>query len=241
MADLDTAKLHLNSVISTNGAKYMCLDIKNFYLTAKLEYFEFMQMPLNLFPIWIQNQYNLNQYEYKGYAYLEMQRAVWGLPQAGILANKHLRQNLAPFGYFEKVNTPGLWYHVSRPISFTLVVNDFGIKYVNKADVDHLVASIKSTYTLTKDWTGNLYCSIALAWDYDKRTVDILMPGYIKTKLQEYKHVRSNKIKTCPYTPAPNRFGSEAQRPLPAGDSPPLNKKGIIRVQQIVGSILYYT
>jgi hypothetical protein len=62
---------------------------------------------------------------------------------------------------------------------FTHVVDDFGVKYINKADVDHLVASIKSTYTLTKDWTGNLYCSIALAWDYDKRTVDILMSGYI--------------------------------------------------------------
>ncbi len=49
-----------------------------------------------------------------------------------------------------------------RPISFTLVVDDFGVKYVNKDDVDHLIASIKSTYTLTKGWTGNLYCGIAL-------------------------------------------------------------------------------
>jgi hypothetical protein len=37
----------------------MCLDIKNFYLTARLEYFEYMQMPLELFPIWIQEQYNI--------------------------------------------------------------------------------------------------------------------------------------------------------------------------------------
>jgi hypothetical protein len=41
-ADLDTAKIHWNSVISTKGAKYMCLDIKNFYLTTRLEYFEYM-------------------------------------------------------------------------------------------------------------------------------------------------------------------------------------------------------
>jgi hypothetical protein len=66
------------------------------------------------------------------------------------------------------------------------------------------------------------------------------MPGYIKKKLQEYKHVRSNKIQTCPYTPAPKQFCSEAQRPLLADNSPPLDKKGIIRVHQIVGSILYY-
>ncbi len=147
---------------------------------------------------------------------------------------------MAPFGYFKHVNTPGLWYHKSRPILFTFVVNDFGIKYVNKKDVDHLVASINSTYKLTEDWTGNLYCSIALDWYYVNRTVDILMPGYIKKKLQEYNNVRLKKIQTCPYTPAPKQFGSKAQRPLPVDDSSPLDKKGFKRVQQIVGSILYY-
>jgi hypothetical protein len=197
-------------------------------------------MPLDLFPIWIQNQYNLNALAYKGYVYLEMRRVVWGLPQAGILANKCLCRKLEPFGYFEHVNIPGLWYHESCLILFTLVVDDFGVKYVNKEDVNHLVARIKSTYTLTKDWTGNLYCGINLDWDYDNRTVDILMPGYIKKKLQEYNHVRSKKIQTCPYTPAPKQFGSEAQCPLPADNSPPLTKKRIKCVQRIVGSILYY-
>jgi hypothetical protein len=127
-----------------------------------------------------------------------MRWVVWGLPQAGILANKRLRWKLAPFGYFKHVNTPGLWYHKSHPILFTLVVDDFGVKYVNKEDVDHLVESIKATYTLTKDWTSNLYCNIALNWDCDNRTVDISMPGYIKKKLQESNHVKSKWIRTCP-------------------------------------------
>jgi hypothetical protein len=35
-ADLTTSKLHWNSVLSTQNAKYMCLDIKNFYLLAPL-------------------------------------------------------------------------------------------------------------------------------------------------------------------------------------------------------------
>ncbi len=71
-ADLDTEKLHWNSVISTKGAKYMCLDVNNFYLTAKLEYFEYMCMPLELFPIWIQEQYNLKMLAFKGFLHLEM-------------------------------------------------------------------------------------------------------------------------------------------------------------------------
>ncbi len=39
MTDLTTLKLLWNSVLSTDGAKYMCLDIKKFYLTAALDYF----------------------------------------------------------------------------------------------------------------------------------------------------------------------------------------------------------
>jgi hypothetical protein len=133
-ADINTAKLHWNSVISTIGERYMCLDIGNFYLTAALEYFEYMKMPLVLFLTWIVEQYNLKELALNGYVHLEMRRAVW------------LRWKVAPFGYYECVNTPGLWYHVSRPISFTLVVDDFGVKFVGKEHPDHLIASIKSTY-----------------------------------------------------------------------------------------------
>jgi hypothetical protein len=81
-----------NSILSTKGAKFMCLDIKNFYLTAPLDHFEYMKMPLSLFPPWTKEQYNLDKLAKNGFAYLEMRRAIWGLPQAGILANKLLRK-----------------------------------------------------------------------------------------------------------------------------------------------------
>ena len=140
----------------------------------------------------------MKKHALNGYIHLEMRQAVWGLPQAGILANKRLRRKLAPFGYFESTNTLGLWYHESHPITFTLVVDNFGVKYENKDNVDHLIASIKKDYMLTEDWTGNLYCGIQLDWDYAGRTVDISMPGYIKKKLQEYGHIMPRKIQGCP-------------------------------------------
>jgi hypothetical protein len=164
--------------------RYMCLDIKKIYLTAALEYFKYMKIPLSLFPTWTIKQYNLNTLAVDGWVYIEMRCAVWGLPQAGILANKWLRQKLAPFGYHESINTLALWMHESQPITFTLVVNNFGVKFTNIDDVDHLISSIKKTYyTLTKDWTGNLYCGITIEWDYVGQTVDISMPDYIKKKL----------------------------------------------------------
>jgi hypothetical protein len=88
--DLTTSKLMWNSVLSTKGTKYMCLNIKNFYLTAPLDRYEYMKMPFSLFPVWTKEQYNLDKLAKNGFVYLEMQRAVWGSPQAGILANKLL-------------------------------------------------------------------------------------------------------------------------------------------------------
>jgi hypothetical protein len=217
-----------------------CVWTSNFYLAAALEYFEYMKIPLVLFPSWTIEQYNLNKMALDGWVYIEMQRAVWGLPQAGILANKRLHRNLAPFRYYECSNTLGLWHHESRPLTFTLVVDDFGLKFVDKDDVDHLISSIKKSYTLTEDWSGNLYCRITLVWDYVACTVDISMPGYIKKKLQEYKHIMPKKLQTCPYAPEPKRFGTEAQAPLPPDASPRLDAKGIKQIKQIVGSILYY-
>jgi hypothetical protein len=121
-----------------------------------------MKIPLTLFPEWIIEQYNLCKHALNGFVHLEMWQAVWGLPQAGILANKCLCHKLAPFGYFENTHTLGLWRHKTRPISFTLVVDNFGIKYVNKDDVDHLITSIRKNYALTEGWMGDLYCGIQL-------------------------------------------------------------------------------
>ena len=239
-ADLTTSKLMWNSVLSTEGAKYMCLDIQNFYLSAPLDRFEYMKIPLALFPQWTIEQYNLNTHALNGFVYLEMRRAVWGLPQAGILANKLLRKRLLPHGYFECANTPGLWKHATRPISFTLVVDDFGVKYIGQEHATHLIDCIKEHYGVTEDWSGDLYCGIKLQWDYVAKTLDISMPGYIKKLLQKYKHRMPARPQHCPYSPAPKQYGANAQAPLPVDNSPKLSPEEIKEIQRVVGSILYY-
>ena len=143
------------------------------------------------------------------------------------IANKRLQRKLAPFEYSECVNTPRLWKHDTRPILFTLVVEDFGVKYVSKEDVNHLIDSIKLTFSLTKDWMGSLYCGITLEWDYVHRHVDILMPNFIKKKLQEYSHVTPTHIHSCPYHPEPKKYGSGAQAPLPPNATPTMHKRSI--------------
>ena len=127
-----------------------------------MEYFEYMKIPITMFPRWTIELYELEKHVFNGYVHLELRHAVWGLPQAGILANKRLKWKLAPFGYHECNNTPGLRYHNTRKITFTLVVDDFDVKYVANSDVEHLITSLKANYALTVDWTSNLYCESPL-------------------------------------------------------------------------------
>ena len=239
-ADLTTSKVLWNSVLSTENAKYMCVDISSFYLTAPMDRYEYMRMPLDVFPPWTIEQYGLNEKAKNGFVYLEIRRSVYGLPQSGALANKLLRERLAPHGYFECRHTPGLWKHVTRPVQFSLVVDDFGVKYVGKEHANHLVSTLKKYYKISEDWTGSLYCGIDLKWDYDARTLDISMPGYIKKQLQKYKHITKKRAQHCPFNPQPKQYGSAAQDTIPPDESPRLDDEGNRQVPRIVGSILYY-
>ena len=73
---------------------------------------------------------------------------------------------LAPHGY-RPTRTPGLWKHDNKPISFTLIVDNFGVKYIYKKDAEDLMEILRSHYEeITTDWTGSLYSGITLDWDY---------------------------------------------------------------------------
>jgi hypothetical protein len=63
---------------------------------------------------------------------------MYGSKQAGLLANKLFQTRLAPFGYYPARHIPGLWLNKTLPISFTLVVGDFAVKYVGKQYAEHL-------------------------------------------------------------------------------------------------------
>ncbi len=69
-ADVTTAKLLWNSVLSMPEAKYMCLDMNFFYLSAPLGRFEYMRIPYALFPPWIMEQYALQDKVLNGHTYI---------------------------------------------------------------------------------------------------------------------------------------------------------------------------
>ena len=166
---------------------------------------------------------------------------MYGLPQAGILANKLLQKNLAQFGYFPCKHTPGLWKHQTRPITFVLVVDDFGVKYVGKEHVLHLLNALRTFYQkITINWDGTLFCGITIHWDYTNKHVDLLMPGYIQHVLHKYHHNPAYRKQYSPYPYQNIIYGQKVQKPTPIDNTPELHEKDKKYVQQVIGALLYY-
>ena len=86
-----------------------------------------MRMPIELIPPEFSQAYNLSEKVQNGYVYMRIVRGMYGLPQAGMLANNLLKERLEKHGYIEMTRTPGLFMHKTRPIWFTLVVDDFRV------------------------------------------------------------------------------------------------------------------
>jgi hypothetical protein len=165
---------------------------------------------------------------------------MYGLPQAGILANELLQRNLTKDGYRPTTHIHGLWTHDTRPISFSLVVDDFGVKYVGREHAEHLMECIKKNYNISSDWNGSAYCGLTLDWDYKNRTVDLSMPGYIKAALHKYQHPAPARPEHAPHTWSPHIYGAKTQLVNEATPSPALSDKDVNKLQQLTGTLLYY-
>ena len=239
-SDIVTAKILLNSVVSTPNAKFLGLDIKNMYLHSGLPTPEYMRIPQALIPDEIIQQYQLQDYFHNGYLYCEIQKGLYGLPQAGKLAHDKLKAHLKKFDFLPCPITPGLWKHKIRDIVFCLVVDDFGVRYTKKDDADYLIQCLHEEYDLHEDWDGNLYIGMSLKWDYIARSVEISMPGYIEAALQRFSHPPPHKQQHSPFHWNKPTYGATIQYAPLEDSSPILSTKDTTRVQQVVGTLLYY-
>jgi hypothetical protein len=238
-ADITTFKILINSTLSTEDTSMMMMDIKNYYLGTPLPRFEYMKMLLSRFPKEIIQKYNLNALAVDGWLYIEIRKCMYGLNQAGLLANQLLQTRLAPFGYYSARHTPGLWLHKTRPISFTLVVDDFAVKYVGKQHAEHLRNAVLQTYELTTDWTATVYSGITLKWDYKNLTCDISMPGYVSNVLSKFQHDAPKHPQHTPSRYVTPVYGAKTQYAT-KDETPPLSAQQCLTIQKVTGSILYY-
>lgn len=205
----------------------------------KPEEYECVRIPIWMIPIEIQLLYNLQDKIYNGYVYAEIRRGMYGLPQAGKLASDQLQEHVEPYGYIPCTVTPGLWKDTNSDLMFSLVVDDFGIRYTNRNDVDKLMQALSTKYKFKTDWSGSRYIGLTLTWDYENRTVDISMPGYIARALLRFKHPKPSRPQYSPHAWNAPSYGAKTQY-AKQDLSPALDMTNKQRVQEILGTLLYY-
>jgi hypothetical protein len=240
-ASLELIKLLLNSVISRKGARFACIDIKNFYLDTPMVDPEYVRIKITDIPEEFILEYGLAGLEDKnGWIYFEIRRGCYGLPQAGILANNLLRGRLEEEGYYEAHSTPGLWRHKWRPIQFCLIVDDFGVEYVGIEHFNHLLTLLKKYHQIQTNMAGDKIAGINVQWDFPGRRVRIDMRTYIDTLLLTLDWPKPRKRQLSPFIAAPIAYGQKTQFTPEEDTSAPLSAERLLRVQKIIGSLLYY-
>ena len=243
-ASLELVKLFVNSVLSRPNAKFCSFDIANFYLGTPMERPEYVKIKLDDIPQEFIDEYNLLAYAHNGWIFFEVIKGCYGLPQSGKLANDLLRKRLNSAGYHEATTTPGLWRHKWRPIQFCLLVDDFGIEYVGEKHALHLKSTLQEHYSITEDWEGKKFAGIDLEWNYatthKARSCRLSIKNYIRDLLLRVGHPPPAKPQLSPHKHREITYGAKEQYTHVALPSPKLDEKGVKRVQEVVGALLFY-
>ena len=141
---LETKKL-FNSVISDakNGTRFCSMDLKDMFLHTPMLHPEYMKVPFKYFPEDIRQKYDLYNIVHDDFIYIKIKKGMYGLKQAAVLAYEHLSTYLIKASYSKIIGTLGLWKHHTRKTIFCLCVDDFGVKYYNTTDLNHLKSTIE--------------------------------------------------------------------------------------------------
>ena len=134
-----------------------------------------------------------------GCVYIKIQKEMFCFPQAGILAQELLEQRLNKHGYCQSPSTPGFWQHNYQPISFTLCVDNFGIKYVGRMHAKHLASILSKHYKCLHDWDGQQYLGMNIDWDYTGRADHASMLDYVPEALTRFQHTPPRIPQHQPY------------------------------------------
>ena len=203
--------------------------------------YKYMKLALACIPDEIIDQYSLTTIISNVWVYLEIRKGMPGLKQAGLISNDRLKAHLIHFSFALVPRTPALWKHATKPINCSLVIDGFGVKYKGKEKAEHLIQALQKLYNISINWTGSLFCGLTIDWDYTERTCDIYMPKYLQIALLKFQHLAPKRPQHAPHSWAKPTYGAHVQYTQDDDSSPLFPAKTINLVQQIVGTLLYYS
>eukprot|EP00957_Ditylum_brightwellii_P203922 15336779-Ditylum_brightwellii.AAC.1 len=107
--------------------------------------------------------------------------------------------------------------------------------------MEHLLNAIWTHYEVSEDWTGSLYCGIMLTWNCDKGWVELPIPGYVRKALMKFQHPHPKWLQYAPYKHNLLQYEAKQQMVEVEQELPKLSAEWGRRVQQAVGTLLFYS
>ena len=165
--DLNMFIISLNCFCCYSCKLFANANISNFYLITRLKQPEYAKVKLSDILEEVIKEYKLHEMTAPdGWVYIKAIRGMYSIPQLGSLGHDLLEERLNQEGYYQSQIVSGLWKHKTKSIKFILVVDDFGIKYLKKEDLNHLIKSNEKYYKVTVDLEWKEHIKIELDWDY---------------------------------------------------------------------------
>lgn len=136
-----------------------------------LEKSEYMFLPVNIVTPTIIHHYQLNDIQNNDRIYIIINKGMYGLPQEGKISHNHLSTLLTNKKIITSPFTPGLWSHKMRHIHFVLWVDDFGIQYMDKYDLQYLLQLLQKHYIISTYSSGQNFCVL----NYNGHTAHLIV------------------------------------------------------------------
>ncbi len=119
-------------------------------------------------------------------------------------------------------------------------MDDFGVKYVGLEYFNFLLELLKKFHDVQCNMAGDKLASIAIQWDYPGKCCRLSMPRYIDNLLLKFKHPCPLKPRLSPFACLPISYGTKTQFSPDEDKSALLDDSRKHRIQEIIGSLLYY-
>ena len=163
-------RINYTGIVSSSTASLQLVkvllhsDIDDFSLLSTLHCSEYVRISVAVLPDDIREEFQLDQYIHNDYVLFEITKGMYGLPQAGYLAQKEVVEHLSKFDYHPAPSDPCLLRHKTNGVAFTLVVDDFLVKYKDRKAATHLLSALQERYPLKFDWSPTQYLGIDISF-----------------------------------------------------------------------------
>jgi hypothetical protein len=221
-ASMTCFKMLLNSTVSSDS-NLASAEISDFYLGPDLPDPESLKLYLDTFPEEVLNKLGFTPFvkhdsSGKKHTCLDVVKSSYGVGSSGLLSQIRLVAQLHAHDYIQ-TDTPCLFRHKTRDITFCLVVDDFATQYKSVSDLQHFTTCLSELFHLKACPECTSFLGFTVDYGRSRRAISLSYPSYIPDLLV---CLNTENLPPCksPCVHVPPVFGSSAPQASPVDDSP---------------------